>query len=375
MNMKLLKVIAAALALIVGSPASSQIAQDAVTGPTLAAGIASWLATPSSANLAAAMTDKTGSGLAVFGTAPTISSLNASVAMTLAFLTGGGTQCVQVSNTGVVSGTGAACGGSGSTGANPTATAGPTAVNGTSPNFQRADSAPAVQKASNAQFGIMEGDGTTLTCTVGVCSAPPFVTSRTVTGTTDTILAGDLGNIVYYNSASAVAITQPAPSGSFAAGFFTTICQINNGVATVTPGSGTIGGAGTYALPAGGTAAAPLCATYQSDGTNFNVTPYFTRNVTTTIASGTSALGTGAITSATCATAVTTTATGTATTDTIGWGFNGDPTGVTGYAPVTTGALTIFAYPSSNNVIFKVCNLTTASITPGAITLNWRVVR
>lgn len=231
------------------------------------------------------------------------------------------------------------------------------------------------QKASNTQFGIMEGDGTTITCTAGLCSAAPSVTSRTVTGATDTILAGDLGNVVYYNSASSIAITQPAPSGSFAAGFFTTICQINNGVATVTPGSGTIGGASTYALPAGGTAAAPLCATYQSDGTNFNVVPYFVRNNTTTTASGTSSLGTGAITSATCATAVTTSATGVATTDAIQWGFNGDPTGVTGYAPVTTGALTIFAYPSANNVNFKVCNLTTASITPGAITLNWRVVR
>lgn len=93
------------------------------------------------------------------------------------------------------------------------------------------------------------------------------------------------------------------------------------------------------------------------------------------IANGTSALATGAITSATCATVVTTSATGTVTTDVVSWGFNSDPTGVTGYAPVTSGALTIFAYPTADNVNFKVCNLTTASITPGAITLNWRVIR
>lgn len=97
--------------------------------------------------------------------------------------------------------------------------------------------------------------------------------------------------------------------------------------------------------------------------------------LTTTVASGTSALGTSAIGSAACATVVTTSATNTATTDVISWGFNGDPTGVTGYTPVTTGALTIFAYPSANNVNFKVCNLTGASVTPGAITLNWRVAR
>jgi hypothetical protein len=94
-----------------------------------------------------------------------------------------------------------------------------------------------------------------------------------------------------------------------------------------------------------------------------------------TVANGTSALGTGAISSATCATVVTTAATGTATTDVIWWGFNGDPTAVTGYVPLTAGMLTIIAYPSANNVNFKVCNNTSSSITPGAITLNWRIIR
>lgn len=94
-----------------------------------------------------------------------------------------------------------------------------------------------------------------------------------------------------------------------------------------------------------------------------------------TIANGTSALGTSAISSGACATVVTTTATGTATTDTIGWGFNGDPTGVTGYQASANGMLTIIAYPGTNNVNFKVCNNTGSSITPGAITLNWRVAR
>jgi hypothetical protein len=97
--------------------------------------------------------------------------------------------------------------------------------------------------------------------------------------------------------------------------------------------------------------------------------------VTTTVASGTSALGTSAIASGACATVVTTSATGVATTDVITAGFNGDPTGVTGYAPSANGMLTIIGYPSANNVNWKVCNNTAASITPGSITLNWRVVR
>lgn len=96
---------------------------------------------------------------------------------------------------------------------------------------------------------------------------------------------------------------------------------------------------------------------------------------TITIASGTSALGTSAITSGACATVVTTSATGTATTDVVPWGFNADPTAITGYSPSVNGMLTIIAYPTANNVNFKVCNNTSASVTPGAVTLNWRIVR
>jgi hypothetical protein len=97
--------------------------------------------------------------------------------------------------------------------------------------------------------------------------------------------------------------------------------------------------------------------------------------VTNFIASGTVALGTSAIASGACATAVTSSGTGIATTDVINVGFNGDPTGVTGYGAATTGALQIVPYPSTNTVNVKVCNPTSASITPGALTLNWVVVR
>lgn len=96
---------------------------------------------------------------------------------------------------------------------------------------------------------------------------------------------------------------------------------------------------------------------------------------TQTIASGTASLGTSTIASGSCATPATAAATGTQTTDVVLAGFNGDPTGINGYLPGTTGMLTIIAYPTSDNVNFTVCNNSTASITPGAITLNWKVVR
>lgn len=148
--------------------------------------------------------------------------------------------------------------------------------------------------------------------------------------------------------------------GTIASGVATnltgTAAGLTAGTASAAPVSG-LTGAGTGVVTALGTALSAA------------------GGLSSTIASGTSALGTGAISSATCATVVTTTATNTATTDVIWWGFNGDPTGVVGYEPATAGMLTIIAYPSANNVNFKVCNNTSSSVTPGAITLNWRVIR
>ncbi len=93
------------------------------------------------------------------------------------------------------------------------------------------------------------------------------------------------------------------------------------------------------------------------------------------IASGTATLGTSLIASGAAATVVTVSATGTLTTDCIMADFNADPTGVVGYQPSATGMLTIIKYPTADNVNFTVVNNTGGSITPGAITLNWRVVR
>jgi hypothetical protein len=94
------------------------------------------------------------------------------------------------------------------------------------------------------------------------------------------------------------------------------------------------------------------------------------------VRSGTAALGTTAIASGASATLVTVSAAGVLTTDVIDWGFNANPNTVTGYsAASTTGCLVITAYPTADNVNFLVSNPTAASITPGALTLNWKVTR
>jgi len=48
-----------------------------ISGLSTAAGILTWLSTPSSANLRSALTDETGTGAAVFATGPTITLANA----------------------------------------------------------------------------------------------------------------------------------------------------------------------------------------------------------------------------------------------------------------------------------------------------------
>jgi hypothetical protein len=96
---------------------------------------------------------------------------------------------------------------------------------------------------------------------------------------------------------------------------------------------------------------------------------------TQTIASGATALATAAIASGACATVQTATATGTLTTDAILASFNGNITAVTGYTAATTGSLRVDVYPTANTVNLVVCNATSASITPGVVTVNWRVVR
>lgn len=200
-------------------------------------------------------------------------------------------------------------------------------------------------------------------------------------GTNSRLLKDGLA-VASANTASA--IVQRDGSGNFAAGTVTAALSGNSTTATTLQTARAIYGNnfdGSAALTQiigsafGGTANGFTKFTGPATSEKTFTLPNASATLSYTVASGTSALGTSAISSATCATVVTTSATGTATTDVIQASFNGDPTAVTGYVPLITGMLTIIAYPTADNVNFKVCNNTSASITPGAITLNWRVAR
>lgn len=98
------------------------------------------------------------------------------------------------------------------------------------------------------------------------------------------------------------------------------------------------------------------------------------------IASGSLALATTSINAGACQTVTpgsvnSAAAVGVLTTDVISWTPNGSLKAVTGFVPGTTGGLSIVAYPTAGYANFDVCNWSSASITPGAVTLNWKVAR
>jgi hypothetical protein len=101
---------------------------------------------------------------------------------------------------------------------------------------------------------------------------------------------------------------------------------------------------------------------------------------TATIAYGALALATSSISSGACQTVSagsvnSATASGVATTDAVQFTPSASIKAATGYIPSTSGGLTITAYPTSGYVNFDVCNWSAGAIVPGAVTLNWRVVR
>lgn len=126
-------------------------------------------------------------------------------------------------------------------GANPSGTAGPTAVNGSAATFMRSDGAPAVQKASNSQFGLVEGDGTTITIVLGVASvvnpapsaANPTATASdvAVNGSAATFMRSDAAPAVQKGSSSAFGLTKVDNASVFAAAGVLSVAAFINYVA------------------------------------------------------------------------------------------------------------------------------------------------
>lgn len=92
----------------------------------------------------------------------------------------------------------------------------------------------------------------------------PLPTSRTVSGTTDTILSTDNGNYIFYTSASAVTVTLP---NNLVVDFNCCLLQKGAGQVTLSPASGaTLTNRLTHTKLAGQNAAAGIMITTNSGG-------------------------------------------------------------------------------------------------------------
>jgi hypothetical protein len=85
----------------------------------------------------------------------------------------------------------------------------------------------------------------TLKTATAISNTASMVT-RTVTGTTDTILSTDNGKTLIYTNAAAVAVTLP---DGLPADFQCTVMQYGAGAVTVTPATDTVNGAGAGVSP------------------------------------------------------------------------------------------------------------------------------
>lgn len=230
---------------------------------------------------------------------------------------------------------------------------------------------------SNSLFTVASSNSRVTILTI---ANPAFLTSARMNGTVVTptaVQANDqIGGMNSYGYGTSGFIGPSTSVRSFAAENFATNFGSYLEFATTTNGTTTLTNRMRVENDGGVTIPSSVTGGSKGSGT-LNATGLYVAGVaaTVTIASGTATLGTSAIASGAKASTVTVTATGTATTDDIIADFNADPSAVTGYAPTVNGMLTIIKFPTANAVNFIVVNNTGASITPGAITLNWRVVR
>ncbi len=229
-------------------------------------------------------------------------------------------------------------------------------------------SAPSGTCSQGVPAQIVMGAGTLYTCQSGTWGQVGAGTGTvTSIATTSPITGGTITGTGTIACATCVAASSPGAGIAHFAGSTQTVTS--SAVSLTADVSGILPSANGGTNSAFFTVAGPASSAKTYTFANSNAT------IPQTIASGAKALATGAISSAACTSAQTDTATGTLTTDAIIASFNADPTAVTGYVPLTTGMLAIIVYPTTDTVNFKVCNNTSSSITPGAITLNWRVVR
>lgn len=192
----------------------------------------------------------------------------------------------------------------------------------------------------------------TPTPTAAITSAP----------SSGTLLTAFRARTLYVVTSGTFSITLPTVP---AAGQYLDIINIGSGTVSFANGGATINGSSsiTWTLPPAFSALKPNAVKIISDGTGYEIKP-------TIALRGSIALHTAAILSGACDT-TTASVSGVTSGDAFTWTPNGSIKAITGYIPLTSGGLSIAGYPGSGTINFDVCNWSTASITPGAVTINY----
>ncbi len=220
--------------------------------------------------------------------------------------------------------------------------------------------------ATTSVFGAFKPDGSSITCTAGVCSAPtggsgtvtsvatgacltggPVTTTGTIsgnyvinaqTGTSYTFVSGDACKLVTHSNGSATADTLPQATGSFAAGWSVDVENKGAGVVTITPTTSTINGASSMTL------AQNTGCSIVSDGTNYQV------SACTAVAPSS-----GTVTSVVC-----------------GTGLSGGTITTTGTCSLNLGSQNAWTAEQDNCV--TTLTISTATFTPDGTCNNYKIV-
>ena len=128
--------------------------------------------------------------------------------------------------------------------------------------------------AGSGTSGIVTSIATGCQATGGTITTTGTISTQTVitdlSGSNPAITTGYCGGLENLDNTGAQTPTiAVAGSTGFPQSWYTDLCNINTGTQTLTPGSGTIGGASPYVLAAG-TKAAPTCVRIISDAANTN---------------------------------------------------------------------------------------------------------
>jgi hypothetical protein len=138
-----------------------------------------------------------------------------------------------------------------------------------------------------------QATGGTIT-TTGTISTQETISSQT--GSNYPFVTGNCGQLVNLNNAGAQTPTIPvAGSAGFPAGWYVDICNIGAGAQTLTPATGTVGGAATRVFAAG-SASAPVCARLISDGVSNYVVVFPPGSAASGLTVGTTTITSGSTT-------------------------------------------------------------------------------